>query len=208
VFSEPELMHAHFAFQRMLWLAPGLEVRRLGEGVALPEAIPCSADAELAVWAAADPSLVGELCSRLPEAPLQREGYGQLLSNHAEAVDQLLDQVILHLRDSAGWDHALSVALGGTFSRFTLQSDESNRYARAMLAQPLFFLLRPLHDAPESQWQAQIELALKSLEVLRGVFRAHAALLNQFLQLRRMPSWDPEWIRARCRQLDLIGSPS
>ena len=201
VFSEPQLLFAQQCFERMLVLLQGLDVRRLGEGVVLRGSVNAETGAELLAQMAADPAVFRSLLlSRLPEAPLPH--LSAPLAANLAATQAQLQAVRELLGGSEGWSHRFASAASALVTRDQPELPVEQQFAHALLAQPLFFLLGPLYHAAPDQWQVERERACQSLSVLEGLLAAYEKLLEQFLRIPRLPGWDPEWLRARCRALD------
>ena len=200
VFSEPELLTAHHLFERMLMVVDGVDVSRLGEGVALQSCRNVDADDSTAAAMASDHDAFREcLVHGLPQAEVP--SFEEATAAIAAARDNLIHVQEL-IAEASSWSHQLALALGALVSRDQPELSHPQRFAHALLAQPLFFLMGPLHAASPEQWALQQALAIESLQLLLRLVTAYGELLAQFLRIPRLPSWDPDWVRARCRSLD------
>ena len=206
VFTEPELLTAHQLFERMLIFTPELKVARLGEGVAMKCAQNVSPDSSLSAEYISNPSFFCDtLRANLPVAqPLANIDHSQLV----ESANQNLSKISEKLSVSTEWSHALSLELGAMLARYETNLSPAQHFSRALLSQPLFFLFAPLRASTQDNWSHEVKRAIESIRFLQQIVGVYGLLVDQFIKIPRLPIWDPQWVRARARSLDLSVDPS
>ena len=202
VFADEGLLMTHELFERMIDLVGGLNVVRLGEGVFLKNAINSEADDALACAFKADRDRLHEIMQQLPPAAVNREVWAQFVKSADDAIQEVCDNIVGLVNDADEWNHQLALSLASCISRDQPALPPHQRYAHAMLAQPSFFLLRLLYDAPPQHWNGVRSLIVEAMQYLSGVFRCHSAMMASFMQFNAMPVWDHQWMRARYRALE------